>query len=142
MRDCEAHSRSKTGPVSTYVRVIEPTLSDDIADASRTLFHDLVIIAAERVGCDSATHLGAPIELGRRARGVRISQAHDGLVARVESARVEPAIGLAGEVSHRGVAAAGEPIAIEVFAVSQRTKLGESNQHEALIVGGACQDFR
>ncbi len=64
----DVRARDRAGP--------KPLKSN--ADRARPLLDDVVIVAAERVSGDSAAHLAAPIELGRRARRIRIAQAHDG----------------------------------------------------------------
>src|SRR5208337_104224 len=108
-----------------------------VADRARPLLHDVVIVAAERVRRDSAAHLAAPVDLGSRVRRVRIAEAHDGPVARVQTARVEAALGIFRKVSHRRVTADGEPLTIEVLALAQWMQPRKSNQHESPLVGDA-----
>ncbi len=130
--DVRARDRAGTKPLN------------QTADRARPLPDDVVIVAAERVGSDSAAQLAAPIDLGRRARRVRIAQAHDRPVARVEPARVEPplSVGVAREVSHRRMTAVSEPSAIEGFAIVEGMESGKSNQRESQFMGGAGHGFR
>ncbi len=130
--DVRARDRAGTEPLN------------QTADRARPLPDDVVIVAAEGIGGDSAAHLAAPIDLGRRARRVRIAQADDRPEARVEPARVEPAlsVSLAREVSHRRVPAVGEPLAIEGFAIVEGMESGKPDEGEPQFVSGAGYGFR